>query len=690
MTASIEKSSTQGFRKQKNKIVIRHSLKADMNPSIPDEGEIVFATDTKDLLIGDGITKIESLSPINGGGSNLPDPTGHSGEFLSTNGTTLSWEEVPQSDWNQTDTSAPDYIKNKPYIPEGVIVDQTYDATSTNAQAGLAVAEAVSSKLDKSNVPSTIYSINNLGQQEQLYYSASTAGNTIVQRDNTGQLFVPQTPTVDGHATSKKYVDTGLDAKQEILVSGTNIKTINNNSLLGSGNITIDSLPSQTDQSGKFLTTDGTNASWATVSSGVTDYTLLSNKPEINGNTLTGNKTASQLGFADIATSGSYTDLIDVPTFATVATSGDYDDLTNKPVIPAAQQQVDWDAVSGITSIANKPSLSTVATSGDYNDLSNQPTINDLTTTTQQNAINSGATSALISQITSNQSDISTINGKIPSTASTSNQLADIAFVNSSISNMAANYVTSDAQGDNFATKAALLAGPYYYKGQSYTLTNNDYALVEADETKNNATTRYIYDGAQWAFQYIVNNAPFTQAQLDAINSNITSTLVTNYSTHVADTTIHVTSSDKTTWNAKQEALVSGTNIKTINGNSLLGSGDITVGGSSLPSQTGHSGDFLTTDGTDASWETLSDVALSGDYTDLTNTPTIPVVVQDFWVDSTTGAITCTFSGTPTTKSVHTIIGNATINGTWSNNVFTPTTASDILENVNGFVVSVA
>jgi hypothetical protein len=535
-----------------------------------------------------------------------------------------------------------------------------------------------------------VYSINNLGQQEQLYYSASTAGNTIVQRDNTGQLFVPQTPTVDGHATSKKYVDTGLDAKQEILVSGTNIKTINNNSLLGSGDIAIDSLPSQTDQSGKFLTTDGINASWATVSSGVTDYTLLSNKPEINGYTLTGNKTASQLGFADIATSGSYTDLIDVPTFATVATSGDYDDLSNKPVIPAAQQQVDWDAVSGITSIANKPSLSTVATSGDYNDLSNQPTINDLTTTAQQNAINSGATSALISQITTNQSDISTINGKIPSSASTSNQLADIAFVNSSISNMAANYVTSDAQGDNFATKAALLAGPYYYKGQSYTLTNNDYALVEADETKNNATTRYIYDGAQWAFQYIVNNAPFTQAQLDAINSTITSTLVTNYSTHIADTTIHVTSSDKTTWNAKQEALVSGTNIKTINNESLLGSGNITVGGSSLPSQTGHSGDFLTTDGTDASWETLSDVALSGDYTDLINTPTIPVVVQDFWVDSTTGAITCTFSGTPTTKSVHTIIGNATINGTWSNNVFTPTTASDILENVNGFVVSVA
>ena len=46
---------------------------------------------------------------------------------------------------------------------------------------------------------------------------------------------------------------------------------------------------------------------------------------------------------------------------------------------------------------------------------------------------------------------------------------------------------------------------------------------------------------------------------------------------HTADTTIHVTSSDKTTWSGKQDALVSGTNIKTINNESILGSGNITV-----------------------------------------------------------------------------------------------------------------
>ena len=58
--------------------------------------------------------------------------------------------------------------------------------------------------------------------------------------------------TLSGNKTSS---DLGL---QSTLVSGTNIKTVNNNSLLGSGNIAIDSLPAQSGQSGKYLTTNGT------------------------------------------------------------------------------------------------------------------------------------------------------------------------------------------------------------------------------------------------------------------------------------------------------------------------------------------------------------------------------------------------------------------------------------------------
>jgi len=46
-----------------------------------------------------------------------------------------------QANWNESNSSDPSYIQNKPTIPT---VDQTYDATSANAQSGVAVASAIS------------------------------------------------------------------------------------------------------------------------------------------------------------------------------------------------------------------------------------------------------------------------------------------------------------------------------------------------------------------------------------------------------------------------------------------------------------------------------------------------------------------------------------------------------------------
>jgi hypothetical protein len=83
----------------------------------------------------------------------------------------------------------------------------------------------------------------------------------------------------------------------------------------------------------------------------------------------------------------------------------------------------------------------------------------------------------------------------------------------------------------------------------------------------------------------------------------------------------YLTSTDWTTFNGKQASLVSGTNIKTVNGTTLLGSGDLgtigigyggtgqttaTAGFNALaPSQTSNSGKYLTTDGTNTSWATV-------------------------------------------------------------------------------------
>jgi hypothetical protein len=52
------------------------------------------------------------------------------------------------------------------------------------------------------------------------------------------------------------------------------------------------------------------------------------------------------------------------------------------------------------------------------------------------------------------------------------------------------------------------------------------------------------------------------------------------------------------TWNAKQDALVSGTNIKTINSTSILGSGDITIAAPTIYKSTTDSAGFIGTTNT--------------------------------------------------------------------------------------------
>lgn len=122
------------------------------------------------------------------------------------------------------------------------------------------------------------------------------------------------------------------------------------------------------------------------------------------------------------------------------------------------------------------------------------------------------------------------INSKIPDGASPSNKLADKNFVNSSINNIAAFYITADVAGNAFETVAQLTSATTFYSGGvERTPTRNDYCIVRTDENHNNATTRYYYQN-QWEFQYIVNETALTADQLEALNSGITSGKVTQIS----------------------------------------------------------------------------------------------------------------------------------------------------------------
>ena len=70
-----------------------------------------------------------------------------------------------------------------------------------------------------------------------------------------------------------------------------------------------------------------------------------------------------------------------------------------------------------------------------------------------------------------------------------------------------------------------------------------------------------------------------------------------------------VTSAIQTQLNAKQASLISGTNIKTINGSSVLGSGNLTIQtGSGVPPISGNSGKLLTNDGSSTFWGSTAEV----------------------------------------------------------------------------------
>lgn len=115
------------------------------------------------------------------------------------------------------------------------------------------------------------------------------------------------------------------------------------------------------------------------------------------------------------------------------------------------------------------------------------------------------------------QTAIDIINGKIPAQATTSNQLADKDFVNSSIGT-----ATADFRGTYNSLQEL----------EQVTANANDYAFVIAtDAAGNTVYKRYKWvEGTGWRWEYDLNNSSFTAAQWAAIQSGITAALVTKLS----------------------------------------------------------------------------------------------------------------------------------------------------------------
>ena len=142
----------------------------------------------------------------------------------------------------------------------------------------------------------------------------------------------------------------------------------------------------------------------------------------------------------------------------------------------------------------------------------------------------------LSNQISSVSGRVDNIEALIPNEASTSNQLADKEFVNSSIATATADFLGTynqviDLGLERDATHEQVAAAlPAAIEAAGKTATANDYVFVWIPDTVDPSVAtqynRYKYSNDVWEFEYTLNNSSFTAKQWAAINSGINENLV--------------------------------------------------------------------------------------------------------------------------------------------------------------------
>lgn len=174
--------------------------------------------------------------------------------------------------------------------------------------------------------------------------------------------------------------------------------------------------------------------------------------------------------------------------------------------------------------------------------------------------------------------------------------------------------------------------------------TSTIYLKLNASAGANNIYDEYIYVNSQWE---IIGSTAIDLSNYynkGEVDSKLTDkAAASDLTAHTSNADIHVTASDKSTWSGKQDALVSGTNIKTINNESLLGSGNIALTTEEKEVSIGttepvnEDAKIWINPEEEATSTTLAAVAFSGNYEDLNGKPeTIGEVVDNLTSTSTT------------------------------------------------------
>ena len=399
-----------------------------------------------------------------------------------------------------------DYIRYSNDVKAYILTDKNTTFKTINGQQilgngniELATKTELATKQDVINDLDTIRS----GAAKGATALQSVPSEYATEQWVNGQGFLKEHQDISNLATK-----TELATKQDTLVSGTNIKTINGNSLLGSGNIEVAANVDLSDYYTKSQTNELVNPKLSQVTLTQAEYDALSTKENnvlyvisdaedikfktINGEQITGN------GNIELATKA---------------------ELSTKQDVISDLDTIRSGAAKGATALQSVPD--TYALKSEIPDI-----------TTKQDKLVSGT-------------NIKTINGNsllgsgnIEIKASADN----VPTVQTTPKGTTSNYIYSTGTLDNYGVISDIANFITYSTDKASIKTWKNYWGEESANVHQN-----------WS----INGATTSEAGLMSASDK--------------------TKLDGIDLSTKQDTLVSGTNIKTVNGTSLLGSGNIEI-----------------------------------------------------------------------------------------------------------------
>ena len=236
---------------------------------------------------------------------------------------------------------------------------------------------------------------------------------------------------------------------------------------------------------------------------------------------------------------------INADNLANVATTGNYNDLNNKPTIPAAQVNSDWNAASGKAQILNKPTIPT-----NLSDLSSDTTHRTVTDTEKQTWNNKSNFSGSYNDLTNKPS--------IPS-AVTEAIVTDWGFTKNTgtYSKPSTGIPKSDLHTDvqNALNKATTALQTHQdISGKQDVIS--DLETIRQGAAKGATALQSYEEQYKGTVTGVTINGETKTPTNGIVNIG---TVITNHQDI----------------SGKQDTLVSGVNIKTINGESIIGSGNV-------------------------------------------------------------------------------------------------------------------